>query len=71
MKNILELASILSLFVFLGAVFWIGFGLIGTSSEAGDGSLMSWEKSRGALTVAALSMAVNLATGYLRKRLDR
>ena len=71
MKGLLELVSILSMIVGLGAICWLGFQLLGSSNEVGDGTLMTWERSAGPLWVAGLALVVNLGAGALRKRLDR
>jgi hypothetical protein len=71
MKALLELTSILSMIVCLGALIWLGFQVLGSSNEVGDGSLMTWERSAGPLWVAGLALVVNLGASALRKRLNR
>jgi hypothetical protein len=41
MKGLLELVSILSMIAGLGAICWLGFQLLGSSNEVGDGTLMT------------------------------
>ncbi|MGL4239369.1 hypothetical protein [Tabrizicola sp.] len=69
MKGLLELISLLSVIVCLGAVFWAGLGLLSVSNEVGDASLRTREVISGPLIVAAAAVAINLAAGFVRKRL--
>jgi hypothetical protein len=70
-KGLLELASMPSMLIFLGALSWLAYSMLATSAEVGDGSLMSWRKAGTPLTVAAVALVVNLAAGRLLKRMDR
>ncbi len=68
MNGILELISILSMLAAIGALFWAGFGVLSVS-EVGNGSLNTWEATRGPVAVAAAALGVNLVSSFLRRRL--
>ena len=69
MKGLLELVTIISMLVALGAITWMGFSLLATSNEVGDGSLLTFGKLRGPLTVAGIALAVNLVAGFVKRRM--
>lgn len=69
MKGLLELITILSMLVVLGASFWMGLSLLSTSKEVGDGSLLTFGKLRGPMTVAGIALVINLSAGFAKRRM--